>query len=411
VVETESRGFVMLSRAKVSFFLALRSLQRGNFGSLALTVVIVGMVFTNMIFMPSIITGAIKNYERQTVETYTSDIIIEPKEDFRYIEDLSGLLDKVNRVPGVKRAAPHIATGAVLTHKGKTLSMAVEGIRPRDEVLVTSVHTYMEEGNYLGDGDTGEIILGRYVAGFKDSSEDFLPSLGGVQVGDTVTAEYTNGVVREYRVKGIFRTYSFSSDYLAFTTWDEIELVEGEEIDQATSVLVKTDPGVDENAVKKTLLRYGVQEDVQTWLDFLGNAYRNAVESYAILNTITTVVSLVIAAVVLFVVIMIKTLNSRRQIGILLAIGIRQEIIINSYLFQVLILAMLGIIFGVLVVLGLTAWFTAFPIQFPEGNIAPYVVPADIGKNALYLFIASAIAGYIPAWRIARKEILESMRA
>lgn len=401
----------MLSRAKVSFFLALRSLQRGNFGSLALTVVIVGMVFTNMIFMPSIITGAIKNYERQTVETYTSDIIIEPKEDFRYIEDLSGLLDKVNRVPGVKRAAPHIATGAVLTHKGKTLSMAVEGIRPRDELLVTSVHTYMEEGNYLGDGDTGEIILGRYVAGFKDSSEDFLPSLGGVQVGDTVTAEYTNGVVREYRVKGIFRTYSFSSDYLAFTTWDEIELVEGEEIDQATSVLVKTDPGVDENAVKKTLLRYGVQEDVQTWLDFLGNAYRNAVESYAILNTITTVVSLVIAAVVLFVVIMIKTLNSRRQIGILLAIGIRQEIIINSYLFQVLILAMLGIIFGVLVVLGLTAWFTAFPIQFPEGNIAPYVVPADIGKNALYLFIASAIAGYIPAWRIARKEILESMRA
>jgi putative ABC transport system permease protein len=289
--------------------------------------------------------------------------------------------------------------------------MAVEGIRPRDEVLVTSVHTYMEEGNYLGDGDTGEIILGRYVAGFKDSSEDFLPSLGGVQVGDTVTAEYTNGVVREYRVKGIFRTYSFSSDYLAFTTWDEMELVEGEEIDRATSVLVKTDPGVDENAVKKTLLRYGVQEDVQTWLDFLGNAYRNAVESYAILNTITTVVSLVIAAVVLFVVIMIKTLNSRRQIGILLAIGIRQEIIINSYLFQVLILALSGIIFGILVVLGLTAWFTAFPIQFPEGNIAPYVVPADIGINALYLFIASAIAGYIPAWRIARKEILESMRA
>jgi putative ABC transport system permease protein len=108
---------------------------------------------------------------------------------------------------------------------------------------------------------------------------------------------------------------------------------------------------------------------------------------------------------------MIKTLNSRRQIGILLAIGIRQEIIINSYLFQVLILSLLGIVFGILIVLGLTVYFTAFPIEFPEGNIAPYVIPADIGVNALYLFIASAIAGYIPAWRIARKEILESMRA
>jgi putative ABC transport system permease protein len=401
----------MLNRYKVSFFLALRSLQRGNLGSLVLTVVIVGMVFTNMIFMPSIITGAIMNYERQTVDTYTSDIIIEPKEDSRYIEDLSALLDKVNRVPGVKRAAPHYTAGAVLRFKGKALSMAVEGVQPRDEMLVTTLSTYMEEGTYLGDGDTGEIILGRYVAGFKDPSEDFLPSLGGVRVGDSITAEYTNGIVREYRVKGIFRTYSFNTDYLVFTTWDEMELVEGRELDQATTVLVKTDPGADENAVKKTLLRYGVQEDVQTWLDFLGNAYRNAVESYAILNNITIVVSLVIAAVVLFVVIMIKTLNSRRQIGILLAIGIRREIIINSYLFQVLILAILGIIFGILVVLGLTAYFTAFPIEFPEGSISPYIVPADIGINALYLFGASALAGYIPAWRIANKEILESMRA
>ena len=400
----------MLNRYRVPFFLALRSLQRGNLGSLVLTVVIVGMVFTNMIFMPSIITGAIVNYEQQTIDTYTSDIIIEPKEDFRYIEDLTALLDKVNRVPGVKRASPHYAAGAVLRFKGKALSMAVEGVQPRDEMLVTTLSTYVEEGTYLGDGDTGEIILGRYVAGFADSSEDFLPSLGGVTVGDTITAEYTNGVVREYRVKGIFRTYSFNTDYLVFTTWDEMELVEGRELDQATSVLVKTDPGVDENAVKKTLLRYGVQEDVQTWLDFLGNAYRNAVESYAILNNITIIVSLVIAAVVLFVVIMIKTLNSRRQIGILLAIGIRKDIIINSYLFQVLILAILGIIFGILVVLGLTAYFTAFPIEFPEGNISPYIVPADIAINALYLFGASALAGYIPAWRIANKEILESMR-
>lgn len=401
----------MLNSSRVSFFLALRSLQRGNLGSLVLTVVIVGMVFTNMIFMPSIITGAIVNYEQQTIETFTSDIIIEPKEDFRYIEDLSGLLDKVNRIPGVKRAAPHYAAGAVLRFKGKALSMAVEAVQPRDERLVTTLSSYMEEGSYLGDGDTGEIIIGRYVAGFSDPGLDFLPSLGGVRVGDTVTAEYTNGVVREYRVKGIFRTYSFNTDYLVFTTWDEMELVEGRKLDEATSVLVKTDPGTDEDAVKKTLLRYAVQEDVQTWLDFLGNAYRNAVESYAILNTITIIVSLVIAAVVLFVVMMIKTLNSRRQIGILLAIGIRKGIIVNSYLFQVLILASLGIIFGILVVLGLTAYFTAFPIEFPEGNISPYIVPADIATNALYLFAASAIAGYIPAWRIARREILQSMRA
>ncbi|HIH27364.1 MAG TPA: ABC transporter permease [Methanoregulaceae archaeon] len=401
----------MLAGIRVSLFLALRALRRGNLGSLLLTVVIVGMVFTNMIFMPSIITGAIKNYEQQTIETYTSDIIIQPKEDAVFIDDLQALLDKVNRVPGVWRASPHYAAGASLQYRGNVLPMAVIGVIPRDERLVTTVHSHMIAGNYLGDGDTGEIVIGKYVAGERDVSDVFLPSLGGVRVGDTISAAYTNGVVREYRVKGIFQTYSFNTDAMAFTTWEEMELVAGESLDQASVVLVKTSPGYDEAAVKKTLLRYGVQEKVQTWLEFLGTAYTDAVESYAILNSITTVVSLVIAAVVLFVVIMIKTLNSRRQIGILLAIGIRRDIIINSYLFQVLILASLGIVFGILVVLGLTAYFTAYPIEFPEGSVSPYLVPAEIGTNALYLFFTSALAGFIPAWRIARKDILESMRA
>ena len=401
----------MLSGIRVSLFLAIRALQRGNLGSLVLTVVIVGMVFTNMIFMPSIIMGAIKNYEQQTIETYTSDIIIQPKRDAEYIEDLRALLDKVNRVPGVWRASPHYAAGAVLKYRGNALPMAVIGVIPRDERLVTTVHSHMIAGNYLGDGDTGQIIIGKYVAGEKDVSDVFLPSLGGVEVGDTITAEYTNGVVREYRVKGIFQTYSFNTDAMAFLTWQEMELVAGEPLNRASVVLVKTSLGYDEDTVKLTLLRFGVQEKVQTWLEFLGTAYQDTVESYSILNSITTVVSLVIAAVVLFVVIMIKTLNSRRQIGILLAIGIRRSIIVNSYLFQVLILASLGIIFGILVVLGLTAYFTAYPIEFPEGSVSPYLVPADIGVNALYLFLASAVAGFIPAWRIARKDILESMRA
>jgi putative ABC transport system permease protein len=68
-----------LVRLRLSFFLGLRSLQRGNIGSLVMTVVIIGMVFTNMIFLPSVITGAIKLFEQQTIEFQSGNIIIEPK--------------------------------------------------------------------------------------------------------------------------------------------------------------------------------------------------------------------------------------------------------------------------------------------------------------------------------------------
>ena len=37
---------------KVAFLLALRSLQRGSRSSVILTILIIGMCFTNMIFLP-----------------------------------------------------------------------------------------------------------------------------------------------------------------------------------------------------------------------------------------------------------------------------------------------------------------------------------------------------------------------
>ena len=75
-------------------------------------------------------------------------------------------------------------------------------------------------------------------------------------------------------------------------------------------------------------------------------------------------VSLVIAIVVLFIVIMIKTLNSRRQIGVLKALGVEKSIIIHNYLFQVLLLTLAGAIAGVIIVEGMVGLLTLFPIQF-----------------------------------------------
>ena len=72
----------------------------------------------------------------------------------------------------------------------------------------------------------------------------------------------------------------------------------------------------------------------------------DAIRSFEIINAISTMVSLVIAIVVIFIVIFINTINKRRQIGILKAIGINKKIIIYSYIIQVLIIATCGILLG-----------------------------------------------------------------
>lgn len=376
-----------------------------------LTVLIIAMVFTNMIFMPSIVMGFIKNAEHQIITYSTGNILVEPVKDEEYITDVDSLLAKVNRVPGVIRASAQYSMGATLKNKAYKIGRPVIAIQPSNERLVTDVSKNMKEGDYLGDGELGQVIIGIQTAGHKDPTEDMGPTLGAVGVGDSVTVEYTNGVVRNYRIKGIIETFSYSADQDVYVTQEEMESVLGHPLDVATHVLVKTEPGVPEAVVKTQILRFGVREQVKTWQDLLEDAMGRAVQNFSMLNSITLIVSLVIAIVVLFIMIMIKTLNSRRQIGVLKAIGIEQGIIINNYLLQVLLLTILGIVLGVVVVEGMVAYLTVFPFKFPDGDITPYVTFSDLASNTVLILVAAMIAGYIPAWQVARMDILTAMRA
>jgi putative ABC transport system permease protein len=400
----------MLENQKVALFLAVTSLKRGSMSSLALNVIIIAMVFTNMILLSSIINGSVTLFNEQTIDYSTSDILIQPAGEERYITDVDSLLDTVNRVPGVARAAPRYELGATLNHKAKSISIAVTAIRPRDEIEVTKINTMMKDGEFLSSGDQGEIILGQFLSGSVDETMDFYESLGGVQVGDSVEVNFANGETRDYRVKGIFATKSYTVDYTALITWDEMDDVLGYQNNQATRVLVRTVPGEDIDTVKTNILSFGVGDRVRTWQEAITKAIEDAIEQFNIINGIIVVVSLIIAVVIIFIVTMIKAINNRRQIGLLKAIGIDQRIIIQSYVMQVMVICILGIIVGLITVWAMMVYFTAYPIEFPDGDITPTFDAIELANNAVILFLTSAVAGYVPAWKIARERILDAMR-
>jgi len=255
------------------------------------------------------------------------------------------------------------------------------------------------------------IIIGRLVAGEKDKTGDFYPSLGGAEVGDTVIVDYSNGVVREYRIKGIFNTKSWTADYMAIVTWDEMNSVLGYENNVADKVLVKTSQNADDvDAVRRNILEFGIGEDVKTWEESLPDAVTESVESFNIINQISVAGSLLIAVVLIFIMTTIRAFNNRKQIGILKAIGIKKSVIINSYVIQVIFLCLIGSLLGYLMLEMMTAYFTAYPMEFPDGDVIPIVDYGAVVENTVLLFVSSAIAGYIPAWRITRENILDAMR-
>jgi putative ABC transport system permease protein len=398
---------------KVAFLLALRSLQRGSRSSVILTILIIAMCFTNMIFLPGLFNGIGQSITKQVVDYEVGNVLVSPKSGDQYVTDLDATLDLINGMPGVERATPHYSKGATLKYRQRVLGVSVRAITPNDEKYVSPLYTRMVAGSYLGEGDTGEVIIGKPIAGDPTIKEEdeFQASLGGVRVGDSITVEYGNGYTKDYRVKGIYYTGWSPVDNTIYVTMSDMQMVEGKTLDFADYITVKTKPGYSEKFVKDELQQYGVSQKVQTTADLLSKSMGRALQSFAIINMVSLIVGIIITTVVLFIVITIKTINSRRQIGILKAIGVDKEVIMHNYGFQVIIMAVLGIFFGILLTLLMAVYLAAHPIVTPEWSATLYLTPLDILMNSVILFMASVVAGYVPAYQVSREDIQTAMRA
>jgi putative ABC transport system permease protein len=399
----------MLEEEQVALFLASRLISRGNKGTLLLTIMIIAMVFVNLIFLPSIIAGVVVLFNQQTIDYSYGNLVIEPRENTLAIKDATKLVQKINRVPGVVASTARYSAGATVVYRGKSTTPLLIAIDPASEQEVLKVHTGIMSGDYLGEGDTGQILIGDTLAGSREQDVDRTPTLGGVEVGKMVDVTFRNGVTRQFRVKGIVDTGTAGSDGNAFIVRKDLMDVLGRE-DEANQILVRTRTTGDEDAMRILLMQYGVQEKIWTWEDKSADFLQSIVGSFGIINFISTIVSLVIAVVVIFIVIFISIVYRRKQIGILQAIGIDRSIIIKSYIFQALFICTCGTIAGCALLLAVLQYLAVYPLVFPGGPVAPLLASGLVVRSVASLFVVSLIAGYVPSWLTTREEILSAIR-
>lgn len=397
----------MFKNLKVSFFLAHKSIRRGNIGTVILTVTIMSLIFVNLIFLPSIVSGIGESMNLMIIDYTYSNIVIEPKEDNRYINNVDSIQKKINSLPGVVGTSARYMTGATYTYKDKFVGGSLYSINPTDEVAVTKIYTGLIEGEYLSEADTDEILLGIDLAG-TEGKEAEERDLGGARVGDKIKVTFSNGVIKEYRVKGIFKTKAFTVDGAAFITEKEMESVLGLD-NKASEILVKITQRGSEEEYRKTFMELGISEDIKTWDDKSAGLVGNIISSFSFITFISTIISLVMAVVVIFIIIYINTINKRKEIGILKAVGINQRAIINSYVIQALFYCFSGIIIGAFLLYFLTSYMTANPISFPMGDLKPVVEQQLIIQSIISLIAVSFIAGLIPSWKTVRENILKAI--
>ncbi|WP_410510250.1 FtsX-like permease family protein [Methanosarcina hadiensis] len=396
----------MLEKAKVSFFLASRSIARGNKGITIFTVFVLTLIFVQLVLFSSMLAGVTLKFNELMVDFQTGNVVIEPEEEERYIENASALQKKIESLPQVVGTSARLKTTGNFRYKEKEIGGTVYGIDPAEEAFVTELEGSVISGEFLSRPDRGEIILGREVSGGFDALMESR-SLGGVEVGDTIELT-VGGRTREFRVKGIYTTLYFMADAGAYVNRADMEDMLGiEGRDFAQEIAVKTTSGTDEYETRNELLSLGIRENIRTWHEFAG-ILRLIENTLGLVRNIMNAIGLLIAFVIIFVVIYVNIVNKKRQIGVQKAIGIEQNVIVASFVLQAMLYAGTGIILGYAFVrFGLVPYTISHPVQIPLGAMSLRLDDAEAINRAVLLFLASIVGSVIPAYKLAQKDLLD----
>jgi putative ABC transport system permease protein len=405
----------MIPSLRVAIFLAAKSIIRGNIGVTLLTIVILILVALNLVFVPGLLNGLVKSANGQLINNYSSDIIIGAKGRNEQINHANDLLHQIESINGVVAVTARTNIGATLKYKEKQgderqVGCTIYGSMPEREKKVFDIAQYLIEGSYLEPRDRDQIMLGVQLAGVDDESvELYARSLRHVHAGDKIVVTFSNGFVKEYKVKGIFRTGFIQTDLQAFVSTLEFESIIPSMRDMAINIHVKLANNAKPEEVIMRIKSFRDNLDFQTWEQNAG-IVKSMTTSFHIINQILDVVNTLVAGITIFIVTYVDVVNRRRQIGILRAIGIKKQPITASYLLRALFYVVIGLILSwVLFIYAVIPLEANDPFYFPFG---PVFLTADFPmliRTAILLSVVSLVAAFIPVWLVMRIKIMDAI--
>lgn len=177
----------------------------------------------------------------------------------------------------------------------------------------------------------------------------------------------------------------------------------------ATRVYVKTMPGTSLPALENAIDQLRDDLQYQTSAELSG-AIQDQIDSFTLINNIMRVISLLVAAITVFILTYVELTNRRRQIGIERAIGIRGSAITTSYALKAATNAVLGIALGFLAYrIALIPFVRQHPFEFPNGDVVLVANPDTTRTNVTMLIIVAILAALIPTVATIRMKLLDAI--
>lgn len=406
----------MYKDLKIALFLGYKSIVNGHKGTMAMMIIILSLAFVNLVFVASILNGITTTINDQMINNSVANIVISPQDKpikKIYIPHVKELRNQIENLPGVVATVAHYSMMPTFSYdkdkngQNKYGTWEVIGVNPEEERLVTGISKNIIHGDYLEGLGSGDIVLGSDIAGGYGAAQEFR-SLGGAKVDEKIKLNFNNGIVREYTVKGISKVRFTLIDNTAYITQKEAESIL-QTNDQASQILVKIDQTGNEGWYINKIQEMVPNLKVREWTEYT-SLLADLTKSFDLITALISIIGLGVAGITIFILIYVSVINKRRQIGILKAIGIKENIIVISYVLQALFYAIAGTIFGLIIIFYFVEpYFINNPLAFPIGDISLTIREFQVTQGIVGLLLASLVAGYIPAWRASNENILKAI--
>jgi putative ABC transport system permease protein len=395
---------------RVSAFLAGRSLARGSHGIAAATTVMMLLIYVSLLFLPSLIQGAINRANSQLVDTLTSNIVITPAGNATSIADVGSYLSSIRGTTGVAAATPVLHVGMQVSYGADSGSWTIDAIDPVSYGEVFATPRNILEGRALRPLDTSQVMLGIGIAGAGQTSvRGYRASLQDVHAGDDVGITLINGRTETFAVAGIYDNQFPQSDGNGYITLTEAAKLLPASAGRATAIYVRTRAGTNETAEVSRLEKLRGGMNFLTSAD-LGAAVEDQTAAYRLISNILKVISLLMAAVTIFVITYVDLAGKRRQIGVERAIGIRSSPIVLSYVLKAWAYAVVGVGTGFLLFrYVITPLVHSHPFEFPNGPVTLATTWHEMVLDLITLAVVASLAALAPALRSIQIRILDAI--
>jgi lipoprotein-releasing system permease protein len=325
-----------------------------------------------------------------------------PREHVKQIKNPTGLIAQLRRMPGIVAAAPEVTGEAIGTFGTKNVNLQIIGIEPEQQQRVTTIGEDVIEGDFrrlrtVADG----VILG-----------SGLQKVLGARLDDTIVLTSNTGGRTNARVVGIFETGVTPVDYSrAFMLMNGAQtLLDKKNI--VNRIVLRTDDYTQSEAYAAQIEAVSGYK-TESWQEASAN-FLKIFKIQVVITYIITAALLVVAAFGVLNILIMAVLERVNDIAIMKSFGYSRGDVTMIYLFQGLVIGIIGSSIGLgvgkLVIEGLRRLpITAEGLVKAEGLLMSETPGLYVQAFVCSLVVVLFAAVY-PARRAAKYDPVEVIR-